>query len=76
PLGMMNIAAMAAITLFIFAEKTFPFGRGVLKAGAALLILYGMAVLVSPALLPTFMPGQAMTMPDGSIMIMPAGKSM
>jgi predicted metal-binding membrane protein len=27
PLGMMNIAAMASITLLIFAEKTLPWGR-------------------------------------------------
>ncbi len=76
PLGMMNVAAMAVITLFIFAEKTFPFGRRVMQAGAAILILYGAAVLVEPALLPTFMSGQTMIMPDGSIMVMPEGSSM
>ncbi len=76
PLGMMNVAAMAVITLFIFAEKTFPFGRRVMQAGAAILILYGLAVLVAPALLPTFMSGHTMIMPDGSIMVMPEGSSM
>ena len=76
PLGMMNVAAMAVITLFIFAEKTFPFGRRVMQAGAAILILYGVAVLVEPALLPTFMSGHTMIMPDGSIMFMPEGSSM
>ena len=76
PLGMMNVAAMAMITLFIFAEKTFPVGRRVMQAGAAILILYGLAVLVEPALLPTFISGNTMVMPDGSIMVMPEGSRM
>lgn len=74
PLGMMNVGAMAVITLFIFAEKTFPVGRGAIWAGAGILILYGLAVLVSPGLLPTFMSGTIMLMPDGSIMAMPDGR--
>jgi predicted metal-binding membrane protein len=35
PLGMMNIAAMAAITLMVFAEKTLPWGRLVARTTAA-----------------------------------------
>lgn len=73
PLGMMNVAAMAVITVFIFAEKTFPFGRRVVQAGAAVLVLYGVAVLIRPELLPTYFAGETfdMIMPDGSIMKMP-----
>lgn len=70
-LGMMNIAAMAVITLVIFAEKTFPFARRTVRSGAAVLIVYGLAVIVWPPLLPTFMPSHEMIMPDGSIMLMP-----
>jgi predicted metal-binding membrane protein len=76
PLGMMNVGAMGAITLFIFAEKTFPFGRRVIWAGAAVLILYGLAVLVRPELLPTYMSGNLMLMPDGSLMVMPERSEM
>ena len=74
PLGMMNVAAMAVITLLIFVEKTFPFGGRVTQAAAVGLVIYGAAVLVSPSLLPTFMPSATsdMIMPDGSIMKMPA----
>ncbi len=35
PLGIMNIAAMAVITLVVFAEKTLPWGRPVARATAA-----------------------------------------
>jgi predicted metal-binding membrane protein len=55
PLGMMNIAAMALITVLIFAEKTIPGGQRFAQAAAVLLIAYGIAVLVEPAILPTFM---------------------
>ncbi len=52
PLGMMNIAALAGVTAFIYAEKVLP-GWQVMRyvAGAALLA-YGLAVLVEPSLLP------------------------
>ena len=63
PLGLMNVAAMALITLLILAEKSAPWGRPVVRAAAAALILYGAAVLIAPSLLPTFMPGEmAMSM--------------
>jgi len=55
PLGMMNIAAMALITLLIFAEKTQAWGMRAAGAAAVLLCLYGLAVLAIPPLLPTFM---------------------
>jgi predicted metal-binding membrane protein len=37
PLGIMNIAAMAVITLVIFAEKTLPWGRAAGRAAAVAL---------------------------------------
>jgi predicted metal-binding membrane protein len=54
PLGMMNVAAMVAITVLILAEKVLPRGRAVAYAAAALLIAYGGAVIATPKLLPTF----------------------
>jgi predicted metal-binding membrane protein len=52
PLGMMNIALLAVVTLLIFAEKSLPFGARLSWPVAALLVGYGIAVLVSPAILP------------------------
>jgi predicted metal-binding membrane protein len=54
PLGMMNVTAMAAITLLVLAEKMFPWGRLIARAAAAVLIAYGAAVIATPRLLPTF----------------------
>lgn len=55
PLGIMNIAAMAVITLVIFAEKALPWGRPVARVTAAALVVYGVVVLGVPQVLPTFM---------------------
>lgn len=55
PLGVMNICAMAVITLIVFAEKTLPWRQTVARATAAFLIVYGAAVLAVPQALPTFM---------------------
>jgi len=63
PLGIMNIAAMAVITLIIFAEKTLPRGRAVARAAAVALIAYGSAVVGAPQLLPTFSASHNMDMP-------------
>jgi len=52
PLGMMNVAAMAVITLLIYAEKAFPIGPRVSQAAAALLVAYGLLVMVVPDALP------------------------
>lgn len=53
PLGIMNLAAMAAVTALIFAEKTFPFGERIALATGLLLALYGLFVLIAaPAPLP------------------------
>jgi predicted metal-binding membrane protein len=65
PLGIMNIAAMAVITLVVFAEKTLPWGRPVARATAAALVAYGVVVLAVPQVLPTFLAdgGMVMTAP-------------
>ncbi|HLZ68978.1 MAG TPA: DUF2182 domain-containing protein [Dehalococcoidia bacterium] len=53
PLGVMNIAAMAALTALVFAEKALPFGRMLAPVAAVALIAWGAAVLFWPAALPT-----------------------
>lgn len=64
PLGIMNIAAMAVITLVIFAEKTLPWGRAAARAAAVALIAFGFVVVAAPKLLPTFHPAHdGMEMP-------------
>jgi len=63
PLGIMNIAAMAVITLVIFAEKTLPWGRAAARAAAVVLIAYGFVVVTTPQLLPTYHPVNGMDMP-------------
>ncbi|UCI26842.1 DUF2182 domain-containing protein [Mesorhizobium sp. B2-8-5] len=62
PLGIMNVAAMAVVTLLIFAEKTLPSGERIAKVSGIALLLYGAAVLVFPQALPTFQPMDAMMM--------------
>ena len=66
PLGMMNIAAMASITVLIFAEKTLPWGRTAARIAAGALFAYGVLVLAAPQLLPTFAPG-TMAMPNSAV---------
>jgi predicted metal-binding membrane protein len=67
PLGLMNLAAMAALTALVFAEKTLPrWGKGAARATAAILVAYGALVLAVPQALPTFVSG------DGGGMAMPA----
>jgi predicted metal-binding membrane protein len=61
PVGIMNVAAMAVITLVIFAEKVLPWGRPVVRATAVALVTYGAVVLVAPHVLPTFMASGGMT---------------
>ncbi|MHB8492148.1 MAG: DUF2182 domain-containing protein [Solirubrobacteraceae bacterium] len=53
PLGVMNVAAMALITLLLYAEKVFPLGRHIARAAAAGLVVYGLVVLLVPAALLT-----------------------
>jgi predicted metal-binding membrane protein len=71
PLGMMNIAAMAAITVLIFAEKILPWGRWAARTVAAVLVIYGAIVIATPDALPTFLPGDGMATGDGAGMKMP-----
>jgi predicted metal-binding membrane protein len=53
PLGVMNVAAMAVITLLIFAEKALPIGPRIAQVVAVVLIAYGALVMFLPASLPT-----------------------
>ena len=55
PLGVMNVAAMAVITLLIFAEKSLPLGRQVAQVAATGLVTYGVLVVFVPDALPTMM---------------------
>jgi predicted metal-binding membrane protein len=67
PLGIMNVAAMAVITLLIFAEKSFRWGAQVARLAAAALVVYGVVVLFVPAALPTFVAGGGATAPAGNM---------
>ena len=75
PLGIMNIGAMAAITLIIFAEKTLPWPRLAPYAAAFALMLYGALVIASPQLLPTFQKDAGAAMPAEMQMMMPGSGS-
>jgi predicted metal-binding membrane protein len=68
PLGVSNLAAMAALTLLIFAEKSLPAGVLVSRVAALFFIGYGILVLFVPSALPTFMPmPDSMPAPDGTM---------
>jgi predicted metal-binding membrane protein len=67
PLGIMNIAAMAVITLLIFAEKSFRWGERIARIAAAALVFYGLIVLFVPAILPTFMAAGGVEVPAREI---------
>jgi len=62
PLGIMNIAAMAVVTLLVFAEKALASGERIARWAGIALVLYGIVVLVYPQTLPTFMAGGGMSM--------------
>jgi predicted metal-binding membrane protein len=55
PLGMMNIAVMAVLSVLIFAEKTLTWGKGAAQLAALVLTAFGVMVLARPGLLPTYM---------------------
>jgi predicted metal-binding membrane protein len=55
PLGMTNVAVLAAIVLLIFAEKSLPFGHQARHLAAAALLAYGALVVAVPGALPTTM---------------------
>jgi predicted metal-binding membrane protein len=60
PLGMLNIAALAALSLVIFAEKSLPLGHRIAQLSALVLIAYGLVAVFAPQVLPT-MQGHART---------------
>lgn len=53
PIGIMNVAAMALITLLIFAEKSLRHGERVGQVAAAAMIAYGALAMWMPGVLPT-----------------------
>jgi predicted metal-binding membrane protein len=53
PLGIMNVAAMVAVTALVFAEKSLPGGERTARAAAGLLAAYGLLVVFVPGALPT-----------------------
>ena len=53
PLGVMNVAAMVAVAALVFAEKVVPHGRALGMIAAVGMIVYGLAVVLHPSLLPT-----------------------
>jgi predicted metal-binding membrane protein len=55
PLGMMNIAVLAAITLLIYVEKSFPLGQRFAHVVALGLIAYGATVILVPDALPSML---------------------
>jgi predicted metal-binding membrane protein len=75
PLGIMNIGAMAVVTLIIFAEKTLPWPRLAPYAAAVALVLYGALVITSPQLLPTFQKQGGAVTPAEMQMKMPGSRS-
>lgn len=52
PLGMTNIVALAGVTALVYAEKVLPHAPAVRGAAGALLLCYGLLVIVDPTLLP------------------------
>ena len=47
--GVMNLLWVAALTIFVLAEKALPFGRGLGRVSAALLVLAGLGVMAAGA---------------------------
>jgi len=54
PLGLMNAAVMALVMPVVFAEKALAWERVAVWSTAAVLTLYGAAVVAAPYLLPTY----------------------
>lgn len=54
PLGIMNLAAMALITLIVFAEKSLAWERTAVYGTAVALVIYGGVVVAAPRALPIF----------------------
>jgi predicted metal-binding membrane protein len=64
-LGVMSLAWMAFVAALIAAEKTLPWGRGLTRATAAILLVLGVLLLAAPDAIP------GLTIPDGSMMMNP-----
>jgi predicted metal-binding membrane protein len=54
PLGMMNVAALATVTVIVFAEKTLPWGLAVAQAVGIIIFAYGLLIIIQPQALPIF----------------------
>jgi predicted metal-binding membrane protein len=55
PLGVMNVAVMALLTLLIFAEKSLTIGTRIAQLVAVVLIIYGLLVVFMPSMMPLMM---------------------
>lgn len=55
PLGIMNIAVMALLTVLIYIEKSLPIGWRISQVAGGALIAYGVLVMFVPTVLPTMM---------------------
>ena len=53
PLGVMNVAAMAAVAALVFAEKVLPHGERIATVAAVVMISYGLLAVAVPDVLPT-----------------------
>lgn len=53
PFGIMNVAAMALVTVLIYAEKSLPIGRQLGYIAGVGLVAYGVLVVLVPGALPT-----------------------
>ncbi len=49
PLGMMNVAVLASVTVIVFVEKTLPWGAKMARAVGAVLFAYGLLAIILPA---------------------------
>jgi predicted metal-binding membrane protein len=46
PLGMMNVAALATVTVIVFAEKTLPLGAAVAQGLGVIIFAYGLLIMI------------------------------
>lgn len=53
PLGVMNVAAMLVIAVFVFGEKCLPVGNQLARTAALVLVVYGVVVTLFPGAFPT-----------------------
>jgi predicted metal-binding membrane protein len=65
PIGMMNIAALAGVTAFVYAEKVLPAATVLRRTAGVALVLFGLAVLTDPSLLPGTIPHHVHHMAGG-----------